>query len=223
MGLGFRIVNASIKNIIQVICRVQADDLKKVPAQGPLILVTNHVNFLEIPLLFTFIQPRPVTGLAKVETWQNPVLGPLFNLWDAIPIDRGTGDRSAFKAALKALSEGRIVAVAPEGTRSGNGQLRRGLPGVVALAARSRAPVLPLAFWGGEAVWDNFRRLRRTEFNIAVGKPFTIDIPSKMIEKQVREAAVDEIMLELARLLPNQYHGYYQGTLSLPSQYLRFA
>jgi 1-acyl-sn-glycerol-3-phosphate acyltransferase len=102
-----------------------------------LILVANHINFLEVPIMFTHLQPRPVTGFAKVETWNNPAMGALFDLWGAIPLKRGSADTVAFKRGLEVLEAGKILAVAPEGTRSGNGMLQKGHPGVVMLALRS--------------------------------------------------------------------------------------
>ena len=58
--------------------------------------------------------------------------------------------------------------IAPEGTRSGNGRLQRGLPGAVLLAMRSGAPLLPMAYYGGEKFRDNLRNLRRTDFHIQI-------------------------------------------------------
>ncbi len=60
-----------------------------VPAQGPLMLVANHVNFLDAPVMYTHLQPRPLTAFVKAETWDNPVMGLLFNIWGGIPIRRG--------------------------------------------------------------------------------------------------------------------------------------
>ena len=76
--------------------------------------------------MFTHLQPRKVTAFAKAETWDNPFMGYLFDLWGAIPIQRGEADTTAFRMALKALQEGKILAITPEGTRSGNGQLAHG-------------------------------------------------------------------------------------------------
>jgi 1-acyl-sn-glycerol-3-phosphate acyltransferase len=148
MSLTFRVVNLTIKGLARLLCRVDDAQLARVPREGPLILVTNHINFLDVPVVYTHLQPRPITGFAKIETWDNPAMGRLFDLWQAIPLQRGRADIEALRRGLEALAEGKILAVAPEGTRSGHGQLQPAHAGVVMLALHSGAPLLPLAFYG---------------------------------------------------------------------------
>lgn len=218
-----RLVIASlIKGLIRLLCRVDDAQLTRVPDRGPLIIVANHINFLEVPLLYTHLLPRPVVGFAKVETWDNPILGPLFSLFRAIPLDRGEADVRAFRAALRALEAGCILAVAPEGTRSGHGRLQRGLPGVVWLALRTGAPLLPVAYYGGECFWRNLLRLRRTDFHIVVGQPFRLDSCGVQVTRQVRRQMVDEVMYQIAALLPPAYRGVYADLAAATEVYLRF-
>ncbi len=131
MPLAQRALTFSIKGITRLLCQVEAEALVQVPQKGPLILVCNHINFIEVPLLYTHLLPRPITGYAKSATWDSPILGPLFSMGGAIPIRRSTADVSALKAGLQALKEDKIVGITPEGTRSGHGRLQRGHPGVV--------------------------------------------------------------------------------------------
>lgn len=216
------IVNATIKNITRLICRVDDDQLKRIPERGPLILVTNHINFLEVPLIYTHLQPRPVTGLAKAETWNNPVFRPLFNMWGAIPLRRGESDIHAIRLCLEALAQGNIIAIAPEGTRSRTGRLQQGLPGVVLLALKSRSPILPLVYYGNEQFRENIVRLKRTDFKIVVGQTFRITPNQMKISKELRRKITDEIMYQIAALLPPEYRGAYSD-LSLASEsYLAF-
>src|SRR4030042_7007872 len=149
MSLAFTVVTTSIKNLTRILCNVDDSQLINVPEQGPLIIACNHINFMEVPLIYTHLQPRKVTGFAKAETWDNPAMALLFDLWGAIPIQRGEADTSAFRRALEALKAGKILAIAPEGTRSKHGQLQRGFPGIVMLAHHSGAPILPLVYYGG--------------------------------------------------------------------------
>src|SRR4030042_2525273 len=100
MSLTYSIVTYSIKSLTRILCKVDDHELIKVPDQGPLIIASNHINFMEVPLLYTHLQPRNVTGFAKAETWKNPVMGYLFNMWEAIPLRRGQADSRAFRAAL---------------------------------------------------------------------------------------------------------------------------
>ena len=222
MTLAFWTVTSAIKGITSLLCRIEGDSLQRVPQQGPLILVCNHINFLEVPLIFSHLQPRPVTGFAKAETWDDPWLRPLFNLWGAIPLRRGEADTTALRKAWEALEQGRIVAMAPEGTRSGTGQLGRGYPGIVTLALRSGAPLLPMVYYGGEAFHTNVRRLQRTDFHIKVGQPFTLDAHGERVTREIRQQITDEIMYQLAALLPPEYRGVYANLEASTRQYISF-
>jgi 1-acyl-sn-glycerol-3-phosphate acyltransferase len=201
---------------------VDDEQLARVPDQGPLIVVANHINFLEVPLLYTHLLPRPVTGFAKVENWDNPAMGALFDLWGAIPLNRGEADTAAIRHALTALEAGHILAVAPEGTRSGDGQLQRGHPGVVFLALRSGVPLQPVVYYGGEHFWPNLSRLRRTDFYFVVGQPFHLDAGETKVTSQVRQQMADEIMYQIAALLPPPYRGIYADLTAATETYLRF-
>ncbi len=199
-----------------LICRIDKTDFPKVPPRGPLILVTNHINSLEVPLLFVHLQPRKLTGLAKIETWDNKFMGWLFNLWEAIPVRRGEADLTAIRRCLDALAAGDILAIAPEGTRSYHGRLLRGQPGVVTIALRSGAPILPMAHWGGENFSDNLKRLQRTDFYVRVGRPFRLNPNGQKVTPQLRQAMTDEIMGQIAALLPEEYRGEYAGQTGQP-------
>lgn len=222
MSLAFNVVTTSIKSLTRILCNVDDSQLINVPEYGPLIIVSNHINFLEVPLLYTHLQPREITGFAKAETWHNPAMALLFDLWGAIPLQRGEADAKAFRRALEALQQGKILAVAPEGTRSRHGKLQRGLPGIIFLAYHSRAPILPLVYYGGERLSDNLKGLRRTDFHIRVGKMFTLAFPEHKLDHALREAMVGEIMYQMAALLPQEYRGYYTDMTRLSTRFLNF-
>lgn len=222
MTLASLVVNSTIKTITRTICRVDDSQLERVPRAGPLILVANHINFLEIPLIFTHLQPRPVTGFVKAETWDNPFFNVLFNIWGGIPIRRGEADLSAFRKAHEALTQGQILAIAPEGTRSRSGKLQKGHPGVVLLALRSHAPLLPVGYFGGEMFWENIHALKRTDFKIAVGNPFTIREPGEQLSRLLRRQITDEVMYQLAAILPSRYRGHYADLSQATEHYLEF-
>lgn len=221
-SLTYRVVTWTIRVLVRLLVRVDGEQLARVPARGPLIIVANHVNFLEVPLLYTYLLPRPVTGFAKIETWDNPILGPLFSLCGAIPLNRGEADTDAMRKAVEALEAGSIMAVAPEGTRSSHGRLQKGRPGIVYLALNTGAPLLPLVYHGGELFWRNLKRLRRTVFHIAVGQPFHLDAGGAKVTREVRRQMIDEVMYQLAALLPPAYRGVYSDLAAATETYLRF-
>lgn len=221
MSLALTVVTTSLKGITQMLCQVEREQLQKIPTQGPLILVCNHINFLDAPLVFSHLQPRPLTGFAKAETWDNPWMAALFNVFGAIPLRRGEADMTAMHEGLRALEQGKILAIAPEGTRSGHGRLQTGRPGVVLMALHSGAPLLPFVYWGGETFQTNLRRLRRTPFHFRVGTPCILDPGNEKVTREVRQAMTHEIMCQLAQLLPPAYHGVY-ADCTPQTRYLKF-
>lgn len=221
MKRGLRIMNAVLRFVFQIVCRINPKDFKKVPVEGPLILVGNHINFLEVPVFLPHVDHPNVIGIAKRESWKNPLFNFLFNQWGIIPIDRGMVDREAFRLTEEALKDGKVVAMSPEGTRSKDGCLLPGKPGVVAIAVRSKAPLLPVAFYGYENFWNNFKRFRKTDFNVVVGKPFQLNLDGNALSKDVRQAVTDEIMFKIAELLPEKYRGYYQFNGEVDYKYLK--
>jgi 1-acyl-sn-glycerol-3-phosphate acyltransferase len=216
------VVNSFLKLLIGLAVKVDEQILEQVPWKGPLILVANHINFLEVPLMYSYLYPRPITGWAKYENWKNPFLALLFNLFNAIPIRRGERDLNAMTRAVAALKSGMILAISPEGTRSSVGKLAQGKPGVVLLAQRSSAPILPIAYYGGELVWRKLARLRWTHFHIRVGRPFRVAADSDMLSRDIRQEITDEIMYQLAALLPQYYRGYYCDMTRAKETYLLF-
>ncbi len=193
-----------------ILCRIDAPDLNKMPARGPLIVVANHTGQLEVAVFFGQLQPRPMTGWAKIESWDNAFLHWLFNLWGMIPVRRGEGDTSALRKALKALEDGYIFGIAPEGTRNKTGRLIRAHPGAVLLALHSRATILPVAHWGGEHFLKNLARFRRTDFHIRVGEPFCLKLEGVKVTREVRQQIADEMMGRIAKLMPAEYRGAYE-------------
>ena len=222
MRLTFHAVNFFVKGLTRLICRVDDEQLMKVPNTGPFILVCNHVNFVEVPLMFTHLQPRRVTGFSKVESWNNPAMAWLMNLWGAIPIRRGEADTEALRQGLKVLEEGKILTITPEGTRTGTGILQRGHPGVVVVALRSGVPLQPLVYYGHENYSQNLKKLHRTEFHIKVGNPFRLRIPDGKLQSEIRQEIADEIMYQLASLLPEMYRGVYADLSKATTKHLIF-
>ena len=100
-------VTYAVKLATSIMCRIDAPDLQKVPRKGPFIVYSNHTGQIEVPLMYSHLQPRPVTGLAKVETWDNWFLHWVFNLWEAIPIRRGEADMTCHAHVTAGVDEQR--------------------------------------------------------------------------------------------------------------------
>lgn len=209
-------VNWFIRLVFTITCRLDVREFDKIPATGPGIIVMNHINFLEAPLLAVFLFPRRLAALTKKENLSIPGYGYLGRLWNAIPIDRGNVDTEAFKSCLRWIHQNGILGLAPEGTRSRTGVLGRGKAGVAMLAQRAGVPIWPVAHWGGESFWSNLKSFKRTPVSVRVGLPYVIE-PAGSVTKTVRQEIADEIMESIAVLMPIRYRGLYADScLRLP-------
>lgn len=217
----YKLIAYIVKFGTSILCRIDAPDLEKVPMHGPLIVYSNHTGQIEVAVLFGQLQPRPLTGWAKIESWDNAFLRWVFNIWGLIPVRRGEADTTALRKAIAALEKGYIFGIAPEGTRNISGKLKRAHPGTVILALHSGAPLLPLAHWGGEDFLRNLARLKRTDFHIRVGEPFYLDVKEVRMTRETRQQIVDEMMYQLASLLPPEYRGEYEKVTESEPVYIK--
>ena len=222
MTFSQRFVVATFKSITSLICRIDDAELIKVPKQGPLIIYTNHVNILEIPILYTHLQPRRVHGMLLAERWNIPVLNWVLDVTETIPLHRGEADIDSIRKGLQALEKGDMLVIAPEGSRSHDGQLQAAHPGVVLLALHSHAPILPVIYYGAENYTENLSRLRRTDFHLRVGQQFHLYDRGEKVTRLVRKMIMDEMMYQMATILPPQYRGYYADVPAPGTRYIKF-
>ena len=142
---------------------------------GPFLLACNHISNLD-PTLLLVMLPRQVNFMAKKGLFRVPVLGWCMNKSGEISLNRGVPDSASIRTALSRFAEGIGVCVFPEGTRSEDGKLRPGKPGVGMLAMRARVPVVPVAITGSDAILPKGKFIPRVaEVTIRVGEPLALD------------------------------------------------
>lgn len=122
-----------------------------VPQQGPLVVVSNHASYFDPPLLSCCVG-RPVAYMAKEELFQIPILKQAIQWYGAYPVSRGASDRSAIRSALKYLEAGWATGVFLQGTRTPDGKITAPKLGAALIAAKAKAPLLPVSLWGTEGV-----------------------------------------------------------------------
>ena len=223
MSLFQKIAALFFKGLTGLMFRVDAAALAKVPRGGPLIIVTNHVHIPEIPTLYVRLLPRKVIGMAQAEKVLDKNLwGAILRWIDTIPVWRGEADLNALRMGIRILSEGKIILLDPEGTRSHDGRLQKGQPGAILMALHSGAAMLPVVHYGSENYQANLKRLRRTDMHYVVGTPFRVEAGGERVTSATRQQMIDEVMFQMAGLLPPRYRGVY-ADLSLAShKYLGF-
>jgi 1-acyl-sn-glycerol-3-phosphate acyltransferase len=127
--------------------RCRARGTEHLPAEGPVIVITNHKANLD-PVIVGMLFDRPLRYMAKKELFGNAALSKLIGHLGAFPIDRGAGDRAALTTSLEILAGGEVLLMFPEGHRQRDDAVHEFLPGVGMIALRSGAAVLPMAVEG---------------------------------------------------------------------------
>jgi 1-acyl-sn-glycerol-3-phosphate acyltransferase len=217
------ITGGFLKALTGCMFRVDASNLVKVPRDGPLIIVTNHVHIPEIPTLYTRLLPRKVHGMALAErVLGRNIVGGILRLFDTIPVCRGEADLNAIRGGIRVLAKGEMLLLDPEGTRSHDGCLQKGRPGAILMALHSGAPILPVVHYGSENYRENLKHWRRTDLKFMVGKPFRVEAGESRVTRSVRQQMIDEVMFQMAALLPPQYRGVYADPAGATHRYLVF-
>jgi 1-acyl-sn-glycerol-3-phosphate acyltransferase len=210
--LAHRIVHFLVNLFAWLACRLRVVGRENIPAQGPFIVVTNHLGAADPPIIFGLIPQRlGLTGMAAMEHRHDFLIGWLMEKGGAIWVRRGESDREALRESLDALARGRPLGVAPEGTRSDTGALIEGKAGITFLALKADVPLVPVALSGSERVFRELRRLRRARVNVRIGPVFCLPERGSETRKEHMQYCTDLIMTRLASLLPERYRGFYAG------------
>jgi 1-acyl-sn-glycerol-3-phosphate acyltransferase len=187
---------------------LQLDSMSKFPAEGPLLVVCNHLSNID-PWIFGGFGPGVLYCLSKRELFNNPVIAWILAGCNCFPIDRGTADRRALRTSLDILSRRGRLLIFLEGTRSATPGMRRAEAGVGFLARRSGASILPVGVWGTEAALPRGRKFpKRVPIRLSIGPAFTLPerVPG---ERRDDQAVADLIGSRIAELLPPAYRGVY--------------
>ncbi|MFJ7725535.1 lysophospholipid acyltransferase family protein [Neobacillus sp. NPDC097160] len=170
--------------------RVEAIGVENIPKEGGVLLCSNHIHNFD-PIIVGIMAPRPIHYMAKEEVFRVPVLGGIVRKCNAFPVKRGFSDREALRTGLKILKDGNVFGLFPEGTRSKNGELGKGLSGAGFFALRTEADVIPCAVIGP---YKSFHKLK-----VVYGKPIDMDQMRK--EKASADQVTELIMSEIHKLI----------------------
>jgi 1-acyl-sn-glycerol-3-phosphate acyltransferase len=190
---------------------------ENIPASGGAILAANHLSAIDSVYL-PFMVQRPVTFSAKSEYFGAKGLGSrLFAMYmkatNQLQMDRGAGRaaQATLEAALKRLEDGELFGIYPEGTRSPDGRLYRGRPGVGWLALKSGLPVIPVGMMGTRRVLPSGSVVPRPgRVEIRIGKPLTF--PPEVTEQapaKARREITDAVIEAIRELTGQEYVHMY--------------
>ncbi len=203
------LIRSIIRLLFKLLSRLDVQGLENIPPTGPGILAANHLGRLDSPLIFSLVDRTDITSLVADKYQNNLLVRPLVNAVHGIWINREQADFRALHLALDYIQRGGLLGIAPEGTRSRTGALMPAKTGVAYLAGRAGGFVVPTGIWGSEIAIAQLCHLRRPLIHIRFGQPFNLP----PLERGDRSANLlkntDEIMCQIAALLPPAYRGVY--------------
>jgi 1-acyl-sn-glycerol-3-phosphate acyltransferase len=202
-----RMAKYALLTLLKVVARVDLQGLERLPATGPFVFAMNHLSSFDTLGGIALGPIRQATAFAAVEHRKDFIGGWILDQLGVIWVRRGEADREAIKIALDELKSGTALAMAIEGTRSRTGGLQPGKTGPVFLATRANVPIIPAAVWGTEKILSNLKRLRRSHIHLRVSQP--IRFPEGRANQTQLEEYTDQVMLQIAAMLPPQYRGVY--------------
>jgi 1-acyl-sn-glycerol-3-phosphate acyltransferase len=148
----------------------------------------------------SYFLPRLIRFVVDHSFYDAPVLGFGLRVNGAIPIRTGRPDARALRIAQAVLASGEPLILFPEGAISRTGRAQRAQPGVISLAAATRAPIVPVAVRGAFEAFPRSRRLPRPgRVTVTFGRP--LPPPPVTDDRHERQAQADRLMAHIAALL----------------------
>ncbi len=202
--------NVGFKVTLKWFADYQVEGQENIPASGPVLVVSNHLSNLD-PAIVAAALPRPPVFLAKKELFKYSLGAFMMRGYGAYPVNRRGGDVTALNWITRQLSvEGRMAIIFPEGTRSKTGGLLRGQTGVALLAITAGVPIIPVGMTGSEPLQNTLKVLKPTaNIRLKIGTPFIARNDSGKPSRETALALTTEIMVRIARMLPEGKRGAY--------------
>lgn len=203
--------------MLRLFFRPWVEGMENLPAEGPVILASNHLSFSD-SIFLPLVAPRRVTFMAKSDYFTGKgVKGRLtaffFRAIGQVPVDRsgGAASQAAIDTAMRILGEGGVLGIYPEGTRSPDGHLYRGKTGVARMALEAGARVVPVAMIDTEKIQPPGKVLPKImRVGIRFGRPLDFSRYEGMEgDRFVLRSITDEIMYELMTLSGQEYVDIY--------------
>lgn len=210
----FKTLRSIVRFVMNIIADVEIEGLESIP-QGNILVASNHLGRLDTAALLCVVDREDII-MAVAEKYKNHFLfGAIGRAVDAIWLNRFDADFAALREILNRMKKGGLMVIAPEGTRSKTASLQQGKMGVAFLASKSGYPIIPVALTGTEdsGVIANLKKFRKSKIKIKVGKEMKIQIPNGKGREEAMNQATEEIMCQIAAMLPESYRGVYKDHL----------
>lgn len=209
------IVRFLMRSAYRILTKVKISGLENVPEDNAFIAAFNHVSYFEPPLLMSFWKPAP-EAIGAEYLFKHPVFKILAMSYKAIPVNRGQYDRKVLEVCIDILESGRTLLIAPEGTRSRVKGMNQANPGIAYIVDKTKVPVVPIACIGTTSdMLKKALRFKRPVIEVIIGKPIQLpEVEGKGQQRRdSRQRNADLVMKKIAKMLPEEYHGYYSDKL----------
>jgi 1-acyl-sn-glycerol-3-phosphate acyltransferase len=208
-------VRRILRPISKRVWKFELEGFDRLPAEGPAILCSNHVSFLDSAFLMLHV-PRNISFVGKAEymdSWKTKYLFPLMGM---IPIDRSGGGKSqaALDTAEAVLRRGGLFGIFPEGTRSRDGMLHKGRTGAARLAFKIGCPIYPVGMIGTREIQPPDAKVPKLHgsVTIRIGRPLNLERYRNRTDVHlVLRQITDELMYEIRDLTGQDYRNVYAG------------
>jgi len=206
----YYVARVLVRMLFYLLTRWQVKGRENIPSQGPVLVVANHLNLADPPLLGLSLD-RKAIFMAKEELFRSRFSAYFIGGFGSFPVHRGKVDRQAMRRAEQVLTDGMALVMFPEATRSKSTQLQPAFPGSALIAMRYGVPILPVGITGTEKIKGLAWILRRPRITVNIGHPFYLPPVSSKLTKAELAKHTDFMMQRIAELLPPQYRGNYAG------------
>ena len=206
----YKTLRSIIRFIVNVIADVEIDGMERLP-QGNVLIAANHLGRFD-PAIILYVMEREDVIIAVAEKYKNhPIYGAIGRTVNAIWLNRFEADFAALREILARMKKGGAMFIAPEGTRSKTEALQEGKLGAAFLASKSGYPILPVALIGTEdrVIMENLKHFRKSKIRAVAGNAFYIETPKGQGREEALKNATEEIMCQIAALLPEKNRGVY--------------
>ncbi len=199
-----------IRVLLLLFIRRQVKGKESIPGQGSLLIVVNHLNLADPPIISVSVNRRAFF-LAKEELFRSRLLGYILRNCGVFPVRRGGMNTEAMRKSKQLLAQGMALIMFPEGRRSQSTQLESAFSGAALIAARSNVPILPIGIAGTERIRGITWWLRRPQITVNIGHPFYLPPVNGKLTRVKLAEFTHSIMEHIAELLPIEYRGGYGG------------
>ncbi len=189
--------------VLNLFGKLESHGNENIPKQGGALILCNHVSYFD-PFIVGSAANRELHFMARHDSFEMPLIGPVITAHNAYPVKRGTADRAALRHTISLLKSGNVVLIFPEGTRSVDGTLGKPHGGVSFIAQNADVPAIP-AYIKGTILPRNAKWIHPAQLTVTFGTPIDFTEVRQIEDKrELYRRMGEQIMQEIANIRDGQ-------------------